>query len=88
MTENELIILQDKGLVSMVFKNGRGQICIVLKICIPTEQLIAYISCINGADEYHDVLHTMENGMKLSRAEALGFFPEHAVHIVKHYKID
>ena len=91
MTENELIDLQDKGMVNYKFLNGFSTICIVLKVRFPSKDLIAYMGCISEtlkASEHAAIDRTLRNGMKLNRAEALGFFPEQVKHIVKHYYTD
>jgi len=85
MSTNKLELLNDKGRIMHIFKNGNSTICVVLKVRFPTKQIIGYINCVEGIDEYTDVLKTMDFGMKLSKSEALGFFPEQTENIVKHY---
>ena len=89
MTENELIELQDKGLILYKFKTGSSSICVVLKVRIPTDKIIAYIIGIKNLEsKYSAIKYTMERGMKLNKHEALGFFPEQVKNIVKHYYTD
>ena len=51
------------------------------------KELIAYIGVASGVSEEYDANLIAEHGMKLSRIEAVGFFPEYANEIRHRYRL-
>lgn len=86
MSRNDKEDLDDNGYIDSIIRNNSILgISIVLKTRLPTSDVIAYIGCISDDDEFSIIMKTMKQGVKLSREEALVFFPSHSHKIIRNY---